>query len=305
LAERRTYFFVGLFITIGVFIGVAGVVWIGATKFFQKGAMYVTYFDESVQGLQVDSVVKYRGVDVGTVKEIGVAPDGRLIEVVMKVDAKGFSVNGVSAKLTMAGITGIVYVEFDTVEAGQKVLIPKGFESDYPVIPSASSSIKQIEIGINDILKSIKQIDFKGISDQLINTAKSLDNLVGGERMNRILASLNAASADLASASSRINGIVNDESIREAIIGAKEAINEAKSVMEQARIELKNADIGRISGKVDRFVDGTSRKINAVLTEVQDTADRLKQASDSLEMLTDRLNVDPSSLLFSSPPKRD
>jgi phospholipid/cholesterol/gamma-HCH transport system substrate-binding protein len=305
LAERRTYFFVGLFITIGVFIGVAGVVWIGATKFFQKGAMYVTYFDESVQGLQVDSVVKYRGVDVGTVKEIGVAPDGRLIEVVMKVDAKGFSVNGVSAKLTMAGITGIVYVELDTVEVGQKVLIPKGFESNHPVIPSAASSIKQIEIGINDILKSIKQIDFKGISDQLIKTAKSLDNLVGGERMNRILASLNAASADLASASSRINGIVNDESIREAIIGAKEAIKEAKSVMEQARIELKNADIGRISGKVDHFMDGTSRKIHAVLTEVQDTADRLKQASDSLEMLTDRLNVDPSSLLFSSPPKRD
>lgn len=305
MAERKTYFLVGLFITAGVFIGVAGVVWIGATKFFQKGATYATYFDESVQGLQVDSIVKYRGVDVGTVKEIRVAPDGRLIEVVMKVETKGFIVPGVAAKLTMAGITGIVYVELDRIEVGQKTLAPKKFESGYTVIPSASSNIKQIEAGVNDILNSIKQIDFKGISDQLIKTAKSLDSLVGGERMNRILNSLNAASTDLASASYKINGIVNDESIRDAITGARDAVKEAKSVIDQAKIELKNAAIGQISGKVDRFMDSTSRKIHTVLTEVQETAERLKQASDSIEILTDRLYADPSSLLFSSPPKGD
>jgi phospholipid/cholesterol/gamma-HCH transport system substrate-binding protein len=305
LAERKTYFYVGLFVTLGIFVGVAGVVWIGATKFFQKGAMYVTYFDESVQGLQVDSVAKYRGVDVGTIKEIGVAPDGSLIEVVMKIDAKGFNVSGVAAKLTMAGITGIVYVELDKIQAGQKTLVPKEFKPNYPVIPSASSNIKQIEVGVNDILNSIKQIDFKGISDQLVRTAKSLDNLIGGERMNKILTSLNTASSDLASASTKINSIVSDESIKEAITGARDAVKEAKSVIEQAKIELKSAGIGQMSGKVDRFVDGTSRKVQAVLMEVQETAERLKQVSDSLEVLTDRLNADPSSLLFSSPPKGD
>ena len=50
-------------------------------KYFQKGSVYVTYFDESVQGLQVDSIVKFRGVDIGTVRKIGVAPDQRLVEV--------------------------------------------------------------------------------------------------------------------------------------------------------------------------------------------------------------------------------
>jgi phospholipid/cholesterol/gamma-HCH transport system substrate-binding protein len=305
LAERKTYFYVGLFVTIGILIGIAGVVWIGATKFFQKGTMYVTYFDESVQGLQVDSVAKYRGVDVGTIKEIGVAPDGRLIEVVMKIDAKGFTVSGVAAKLTMAGITGIVYVELDSIVAGQKTLVPREFKPNYPVIPSASSSIKQIEVGINDILTSIKQIDFKGISDQMVKTARSLDSLIGGERMNKILTSLNAGSADLALASNKINNIVSDESIKEAITGARDAVKEAKSVMEQAKSELKNAGIGQMSGKVDRFVDSTSRRVQSVLMEVQETANRLKQISDSLEILTDRLNADPSSLLFSSPPKGD
>jgi len=57
---------------------------------FTKGFLYATYFDESVQGLQVDSAIKYRGVEIGKVQSIGVAPDYRLIEVIMKIDLENF-----------------------------------------------------------------------------------------------------------------------------------------------------------------------------------------------------------------------
>ena len=80
---------IGLFVTIGVLIGLIAVVWLGASKYFEKGGTYVTYFNESVQGLQKDSTVKYRGVDVGRVEKIRVAADNNLIEVVIKVNLKG------------------------------------------------------------------------------------------------------------------------------------------------------------------------------------------------------------------------
>ena len=54
-----------------------------------KGSLYSVYFDESVQGLQVDSAIKYRGVEIGKVQSIEVAPDNRLIEVIMKIDMEG------------------------------------------------------------------------------------------------------------------------------------------------------------------------------------------------------------------------
>jgi len=60
MGQRRLYFLVGLFVTIGVLLGAAAVIWLGASKYFQKGLMYATYFDESVQGLQADSIVKFR-----------------------------------------------------------------------------------------------------------------------------------------------------------------------------------------------------------------------------------------------------
>jgi len=97
----------------GIIIGAGIIVWIGASKYFQKGATYVTFFDESVQGLQMDSSVKYRGVDVGRVERIRVAPDYKLVEVVMKVELEGDLQQNTVARLKTAGITGIVFIELD------------------------------------------------------------------------------------------------------------------------------------------------------------------------------------------------
>jgi phospholipid/cholesterol/gamma-HCH transport system substrate-binding protein len=303
VAQRKTYFLVGLFVMAGVLLGVSAVIWLGASNYFQKGSVYATYFDESVQGLQVDSIVKYRGVDVGTVKQIGVAPDQRLVEVVMKIDVKDFSVNGVVARLSMAGITGIVYVELDRKTADEKSLVPKDFTPRYAVIPSSPSGIKQIEAGINDILKSIKQIDFKGISDQLVRTAKTIDGFVNGEQMNHIMANLAVASTGLVSASDKINGLMADGSIKEAARGAKDAVGEARAVIAQVSREIEALKMGQTMGRIDRFVVGTSGKVQSTLTDVQETAERLRRVSDSLETLMDRLNADPSALIFSKPPK--
>ena len=89
MTGKTSKFLIGLFVMAGILLGVGIIVWIGASKYFQKGSTYVTFFDESVQGLQMDSSVKYRGVDVGRVERIRVAPDYKLVEVVMKVELEG------------------------------------------------------------------------------------------------------------------------------------------------------------------------------------------------------------------------
>lgn len=303
MAQRKKHFLVGLFMVAGVILGVGAVIWLGASKYFQKGSMYVTYFDESVQGLQTDSTVKYRGVDVGTVKSIGVAPDKRLIEVVMKIDVEGFAVSGVTARLSLAGITGFVYVELDRKIPGDKSFVPKDFTPQYPVIPSSPSGIKRIEAGINDIVKSIREIEFKEISDQLIRTAKSIDNFVNGDRLNRIMTNLLAGSSNLASASEKINDLMAEGSFNEAARGAKEAVAEARGLIAQVRGEIDAMKLAETAGNVNKMVTGTSVKVQSILTETEAMTERLKRAADSLEMLMNRLNADPSALIFSRPPK--
>ena len=108
MAKQSTNLFIGLFVILGVLLGVVAIIWVGATSFFQKGDTYISYFDESVQGLQVDSSVKFRGVDVGRVESIRVAPDDRLIGVVMKINMRDTLQKNAVAQLKAAGITGIM-----------------------------------------------------------------------------------------------------------------------------------------------------------------------------------------------------
>ena len=303
MAKGRSYFLLGLFVIVGVLVGAAAIIWLGATKYFQKGSMYATYFDESVQGLQVDSIVKYRGVDIGTVRLIDIAPDRRLVEVLMKIDVDNFSVNGVAAKLSLAGITGIVYVELDRTTPGEKTLSPKDFQSPYPVIPSAPSDIKQIEASVNDVLKSLKEIDLKGISDQVLKTTKTIDEFVSGERMNHILTNLGKASVNLASLTQKIDATMSNGSVDEVIQGARDAVKDARALIAQTRAEIEGMKLRQTAAKVGDLVEMTSRKTEVTLTDAGIAVESLRRAADSLEALIDRLSVDPSALIFSKPPK--
>ena len=51
--------------------------WLSANKFLKEQIYYVTYFDGSVEGLNVGSPVKYQGVPCGAVQALEVAPDGK------------------------------------------------------------------------------------------------------------------------------------------------------------------------------------------------------------------------------------
>ncbi|HNQ17612.1 MAG TPA: MlaD family protein [Smithellaceae bacterium] len=198
MASRASKFLIGLFVIIGSVMAAITIIWVGAADFFTKGSVYVTYFDESVQGLQVDSAVKYRGVDVGKVQSIKVAPDGRLIEVVMKVDLSTELQSRVEAQLRTAGITGIVFIELDQIRDSEKSnALEINFEPDYPVIPSRRSEISRFLEDTNEIMESIKAIDFKGLSDQLKETTLAVENFIGGRQTTGVMKNLESTTANI------------------------------------------------------------------------------------------------------------
>lgn len=303
MVQRRVYFLVGLFVTLGIVLGAAAIIWLGANKYFQKGSTYVAYFDESVQGLQTDSIVKFRGVDIGTVRKIGVAPDQRLVEVIMKLDVKDFNIRGVVAKLTLAGITGIVYVELDRTKPGEVGVKPTTFQPPYPVIPSVPSNIKQIESAITEMMKQVKEIDFAGISRQVARAVTSLDKFFNSRQVKDIMRDAGSAMAKLSDAAEKMDKLLAGGSLDEAVATARDAVKEARTVIERVRVELERVNIGQTAARVDRFVEGTSGRVDSALTEVEITANTLRRTAESVEELADRLKADPSALIFSKPPK--
>ena len=198
MSSRSSKFLIGLFVIIGVMMCVVIIIWVGAADLFMKGSTYVTYFDESVQGLQVDSAVKYRGVEIGKVDSIKVAPDYRLIEVAMKIDLSADLQYNTTTQLRTAGITGIVFVELDRLKKSDRTSSPIiNFKTVYPVIPSRPSEISRFLSDANVIMQNIKEIDFKGISNQLKNSTKAIETFLAGKNTTNVMANIESTSANL------------------------------------------------------------------------------------------------------------
>lgn len=294
MAGKTSKFMVGLFVSVGLVLTVVAIIWVGATKYFEKGNVYVTYFDESVQGLQKDSTVKYRGVEVGRVEQIRVAPDSRLIAVVMKINLKEDLPHTAIAQLKVAGITGLVFVELDQQRPGEAAQSPKvGFPSEYPIIPSKPSEIAKILGGVNAVVEKFNQIDVQGVFTQLKSTAAEIEVFFKGKDMQATMTNVKALTASLKDTSKRIDQALAEGRLDDIVVEAKNTLKQTKALMITLQDEVRGLNL-----------KGTMAKTQAVATEIKATSENLRQTSETLESFVNRVNERPSDLLFGKPPKK-
>jgi len=317
MARKTSKFMIGLFVIVGIMIGMVAIVWLGASKYFEKGATYATYFDESVQGLQSDSAVKYRGVEVGRVEKIRVAPDNTLIEVIMKIDLKGKLERDDVAQLKAAGITGIVFVELSRKGPREPDLSPKiTFVSEYPIISSKPSDIKQLLTGIDNVIQSLNKIDTQGISDQTKSTLKVLESTVTS--VNSVVASvektigagkLEEAILEVKNTLLKVQNFVSDvqNEVQALNLGKtgtniESATARLDKIMSSGEVEAILGDVNDAARKMNQLVESLDKRSFEITDSLKATSENLKRASESLEMLVDRVYASPSDLLFGEPP---
>jgi phospholipid/cholesterol/gamma-HCH transport system substrate-binding protein len=267
-----------------------------------KGSFYAAYFDESVQGLQVDSAIKYRGVEIGKVQSIDVAPDYRLVEVIMKIDLEGDLQHHTIASLKTAGITGIVFIELDRIQDDELSNSPKlSFKSDYPVIPSRRSEISRFLSDTSVIMQNIKDIDFKGISTNLKNTTQAIENFVKGRRINNIMAHLESTSANLDETIIKINKTIAEGKVDQAINEALGILSDARKLIGQAKNEIDTLKLREKADRADTILGDIDKQAKSITSDLQDTSQNLRMTSENLQKLSDSLNRDPSNLIFTKP----
>ena len=301
--KKSLYFVVGFFVTVGTIAAVAMILWLGVSKFLRTGAKYVTFFDESVQGLQVDSAVKYRGVEVGSVEKIHVAPDNRLIEVVIKVNLRKGTERNLVSQLKSTGITGIVFVELDNRDPKKPNLSPHiTFKTDYPVIPSQPSDTARIFSEIDNIYKEIVKIDFEGISKGLKSSLKSVETTLANPRIDSILANADNVTAGLDKTVQLANRRLEDRTFDEILGEAKATVTDARNLIKSAKDELHAMKLADTAGKANRVIEGLERRTRAISFELEATSENLRQATDSFDQLLDRVRTTPSDIFFSKPP---
>lgn len=342
MASPRTKFTVGIFIACGMGIALLAFIWLGMSHFLEKGRNYVTYFDESVQGLDKDSSVKYRGVSIGRVERIGVAPDSKLIEVVVKIESGQELDSSFVAQLKSVGITGSVFVELDRKRKGEPDRSPPlSFPAEYPIVSSKPSSISDLLRGIDDIMNQLRSLDLEGISNQIKLTLGNINQVITdanvkgiSEKIQLSLGNINQSITD-----ANVKGISNDieaslESIAHILDNSRwdKILASAEDASQSLNTMLNKADssLSRVEGIVTEkeetiktaiedfkeaiknaniflekgalLASGTDHSFSHLQRHLLVVAQNLEQASENLNRLIELLSDHPSQLMFGEPP---
>jgi len=291
--KSRKYFIVGLFVTVAFLISAATIIWINVSNFFEFGETYVSYFDESVQGISRGTEVRYQGVRVGRVEQVRISPDNKTVGVYMLINLRDDLTRKVVAQLRMTGITGMMFVNLEPRRPGDLDLSPKiRFATEFPVIPSRPSEVAQILTGVRDVVEDIRQADIQGAIREIKAAAAGIRNLTNGVEMNKILAKTNEASGYLRNSLRRIDKSLAQGKLDGALTEAHNAFKRMGTLMDGANTDVRDSKIPE-----------TVKRARLTLDEAREVMTNLRRTSETLDNVLERLYQRPSDVLFGRPPQ--
>ncbi|MCE5339508.1 MAG: MlaD family protein [Planctomycetaceae bacterium] len=191
MSKKANKTLIGLFVTAALVLLIIGIVVFGSGALFKRTSKFVLYFDGSVEGLSIGAPVLFRGVSIGTVKDISLIYNSKTGTVILPVIVEfehsrikssfSFRELGGEKKMIALGLrgklevksflTGQLMVSFDFYPDKPAQL--RGFPSQYPELPTLpiSPDIFEImnELPIKEIAKNIDAVT-KGI-DKLVNSS--------------------------------------------------------------------------------------------------------------------------------------
>lgn len=312
MVNRKTKFFVGLFMAGGIGIAVVAIIWLGMSRVFEKGSHYAVYFDESVQGLSVDSPVKYRGVTIGRVERIRVAPDSRLIEVVLIIESDIKPEDDMVAQLKVVGITGSMFIELDRHKEGDESRTPElRFPTEYPVFATRPSDISELFRGIDEIVQKLNMLDIVGISDRIKLTLEHIDQSVVSADVAGLSAKLKQAAENIDRGVNELDLKAMSEDIKAALTSLNQNLDPQRWQAIMAGIEetiagLQNAttSVNLLLENTNGMIDETEAGVVSLNRQLGVIGRNLEKSSSNLNFLLENLATQPSQVLFSKPPPR-
>jgi phospholipid/cholesterol/gamma-HCH transport system substrate-binding protein len=326
MASQRTKFALGLFVTCGLGMIFLSVFWLGMARYFKKGQFYTTYFNESVQGLDVDSPVKYRGVSVGRVERIAVAPDANLIEVVLKIESGHPLDKDIVAQMRSVGITGSMFIELDRKKAGDPDFSPRlSFPSKYPIVASKPSNIHKMLHSVEDALAQIREMNLEGISSKIQLTLDSISQVIADANVRdiskKIETSIGSAGhilsdkrwdkiiGSMTQAGESLNDIMNKT--RNSLSRVENTVNRLdgitvekeqtiKTALEDFKLAMENAN--DLLKKGNFLTEKTGDSLSLLKGHFLVIAQNLEKASENLNRLIESVSDRPSQFMFGAPP---
>ena len=251
-------------------------------------AHYILMSEGSVSGLNPEAAVRFRGVKVGKVENIGFDPENsRFIQIRIGVDRNVPLTKGVFAQLGYQGVTGLAYVQLD--DDGNQPELLQTNEVDLAHIPMRSSTLENIVYSGQDLLNSV---------NETVKKMNLLLNEQNQERFAHILENMEGASSSFGSFTDQLQP--NLKSLPELtsetsslLKNANQLVNNINQIVE--KVGQRGGIVDNLSQSVEDLADTIPKFHNAI--------DRIVQDTRTVNRILLQLEEQPRSLIFGrSPP---
>ena len=289
----------GLFLLVLVIITAVIIFWMG--HFDRKRNTYTIATRASVSGLNPQSTVFFRGIEVGKVISVQFDPnDSGIILVPIEVDTKIVLTKGVYATLRLKGVTGLTQIELAD-EGKITERLPDNNSDTANRIPLRASITDKL-------LDSGERLLAKG--DHIMTRLDGLLNDENTENIGDILGNLKTLSQ-------KLNDL--NKSIDTALAGVPTLTHDAQDTLKHINhltnelqtlskeLRVLSVKTGNFTDKAGQFADtgknigdmmmqSTLPKMNTLLTELQSTSQQVKSTATLLENNPQSLLLGPKSL---------
>lgn len=318
---------IGGFVLGAIALLVIAVIAFGSGKLFRHTKEFVAYFDGNVNGLHIGAPVKFRGVEIGSVKNILLQLDQsmevRSIPVLFEIDLEKITSRGATATLvedptavktaidrglraqlqTESLLTGVLYVGIDFFP-GTPVKLGQAARSKYPEIPTVPTALERVEVTTGEILAKLREVDFKGLTDAVSRAVDGVGQLVNSpalksalQRLDQTMPKIDQAIVEIRKMTSNLDGNITTLStnLEQTSDAARGAMQQAALTLKQTDAALKEAEAAMIN------IRGISDPDSVTFYELGRSLREVSAAARSLRLLSDSVQRNPRSLIFGRP----
>ena len=296
MEEKINFAMVGAFVLVLSAGLIGGVLWFSSGKSYRTVYdVYRTYMKESVSGLNLNAPVRYRGVEVGRVQKIALAPENvEQVQLTLAIE-RGTPVKmDTVAVLQTQGLTGLAFVEL-TGGSRDSLALQKQAGEEYPVIEAAPSLIRRLDFAITSLLTNLNK------TSENVNALLDADNR---RAVKKTLADIETLSNTLAARSKLIDSSLADAA--HAMKNTARLTDELTQLVPHVRrsadaFERMSNQLGHAGASASSALDSTRRFTDETLPEIQQLVTQLRDMTGSLQRISDQLEQNPSVLLYGKP----
>jgi len=299
--RKTNYVLMGLFVLALTLTFIGLVLWLSAGGSGATYREYLVYMQESVSGLSKDSVVKYQGVDVGRVREIGLDPArAGEVRLVLQIEHGTPVRENTVATLETQGLTGLAFINLTGGSSDSPLLEPREDETR-PVIESRRSTWGRLDRAVEELVANLTEVS------QLLKGVLSQQNQLS---LTRTLTQIDRLSAALAGRSKKLVTTLDDLAVtaantREASIGLPDLVarlDQTAAALEGMADEVR--ETGSSIGQVVRARDRDLQRFTGdALPEAPAMINELRRAAENLRRFSEQLERDPAILLRGRAPR--